>query len=75
MIAAAKAELRKLLQRLETELGDQFYLVGDFSLVDAALIPRLTRLEGFGVIPDDSLPRLGKYIERMKERPSVKAIL
>ncbi|MEX0803052.1 MAG: glutathione S-transferase family protein [Candidatus Binatia bacterium] len=75
VIAAAKAELRKLLQRLETELGDQSYLVGDFSLADAALIPRFTRLEGFGVIPDDSLPRLGKYIERMKERPSVKAIL
>ena len=75
VIAAAKAELRKLLLRLETELGNQSYLVGDFSLADAALIPRFTRLEGFGVIPDDSLPRLGKYIERMKERPSVKAIL
>jgi hypothetical protein len=39
------------------------------------LIPRFTRLEGFGVLPDASLPRLGKYLQRMKDRPSVKTIL
>ena len=61
--------------RLENEIGAQQYLMGDFSLVDADLLPRFTRLEGFGVLPDPSLPRLGKYLERMKARPSVKAIL
>ena len=71
----AKGDLKKLLQRLENDIDDQPYLVGDFSLVDADLIPRFTRLEGFGVLPDPSLPRLGKYLERMKARPSVKAIL
>jgi len=71
----AKSDLKKLLQRLENDIGDQSYLVGDFSLVDADLIPRFTRLEGFGVLPDPSLPRLGKYLDRMKARPSVKAIL
>ena len=75
VIDGAKNDLRKLLQRFEDEIGDQQYLMGDFSLVDADLIPRFTRLEGFGVLPDPSLPRLGKYIERMKTRPSVKAIL
>ena len=75
VIDTAKSDLRKLLQRLEDELGDQSYLVGDFSLVDADLLPRFTRLEGFGVLPDPSLPRLGKYLQRMKDRPSVKAIL
>ena len=75
VIAGAKSELKKLLQRFEDEIGDQQYLVGDFSLVDADLLPRFTRLEGFGVLPDPSLPRLGKYLERMKARPSVKAIL
>jgi len=75
IIASAKSELKKLLQRFEDEIGDQQYLVGDFSLVDADLLPRFTRLEGFGVLPDPSLPRLGKYLERMKARPSVKAIL
>jgi glutathione S-transferase len=75
IIDGAKSDLKKLLQRFEDELGDQQYLLGDFSLVDADLIPRFTRLEGFGVLPDASLPRLGKYLERVKARPSVKAIL
>jgi glutathione S-transferase len=75
VIDSAKSDLKKLLQRFENEIGDQQYLMGDFSLVDADLIPRFTRLEGFGILPDPSLPRLGKYMERMKARPSVKAIL
>ncbi len=75
IIDGAKSELLKLLQRFEDELGDQRYLLGDFSLVDADLIPRFTRLEGFGVLPDPSLPRLAAYLERMKARPSVKALL
>ena len=75
VIDSAKGDLKKLLQRFEDELGDQQYLLGDFSLVDADLIPRFTRLEGFGVLPDPALPRLGKYLERMKARPSVKALL
>ena len=75
VIDGAKSDLKKLLQRFEDELGEQQYLLGDFSLVDADLIPRFTRLEGFGVLPDPSLPRLGKYLERMKARPSVKALL
>jgi glutathione S-transferase len=75
VIDGAKNDLKKLLQRFESELGDQQYLTGDFSLVDADLLPRFTRLEGFGVLPDPSLPRFGKYMERMKARPSVKAVL
>jgi glutathione S-transferase len=75
VIDGAKSDLKKLLQRFENEIGNQEYLIGHFSLVDADLIPRFTRLEGFGVLPDPSLPRLGKYMERMKARPSVKAIL
>lgn len=75
IVDAAKKELSKLLQRFENELGDQQYLLGDFSLVDADLLPRFTRLEGFGVLPDPALPRFAKYMERMKARPSVKAVL
>jgi glutathione S-transferase len=73
-IDQAKQELKNLLQRLEREIGDQPYFAGDFSLVDAALIPRFLRMEGMGVLPDPSLSRLGAWLKRMKERPSVKAI-
>jgi glutathione S-transferase len=75
IIDGAKSDLRNLLRRFEDEIGDQSYLLGDFSLVDADLIPRFTRLEGFGILPEPTLPRLGKYMERMKARPSIKAIL
>ena len=75
VIATAQTELRKLLQRLEDEIGAQSYLVGDFSLADAALIPRFIRLEAFGVLPNKSLSRLTSYVERMKQRSAIKAIL
>jgi glutathione S-transferase len=75
IIDGAKSDLKRLLKRFEEELGDQEYLVGEFSLVDADLLPRFSRLEGFGVLPDPSLPRVGKYLERVKARSSVKATL
>jgi glutathione S-transferase len=73
-IDKAKQELKNLLQRFEREIGDYKYLAGDFSLVDAALIPRFIRMEGMGIFPDASLSRLGGWLKRMKERPSVKTI-
>jgi glutathione S-transferase len=75
VIETSKSQLKTLLQRFESELGDKPYLTGEFSLVDADLLPRFTRLEGFGVLPDPTLPRLGKYLERMKSRPAVQAVL
>jgi len=74
-IESAKKELRELLQRFERDMGNQPYLAGDFSLLDAALIPRFLRMENFGVLPDASLPKLGQWLRRMKERPSVRAIM
>ena len=74
-IEKARKDLKSLLQRFEREIGDQPYLAGDFSLLDAALIPRFLRLEGMGVLPDPSLPRVGQWLNRMKERPSVRAIM
>ncbi|HEY3305844.1 MAG TPA: glutathione S-transferase family protein [Candidatus Binatia bacterium] len=74
-IDKAKSDLKNLLQRLEREIGSEPYLAGEFSLVDAALIPRFIRMEGMGGLPDASLPKLGAWLKRMKERPSVKTIL
>ncbi len=75
VIDGAKKDLKNLLQRFEREIGDQLYLAGEFSLLDADLIPRFMRLEGFGVLPDPALPQLGKWLERTKQRPSVRAII
>ena len=65
--------LRGLLQYLEDEIRDKPYFMGDFTLLDIALITRFLRMEFFGVLPTPSLPRLGAWLQRMKERPSVKA--
>ncbi len=75
LIESARQELKHLLGRFERELGDQPYLAGEFSLVDAALIPRFVRLVGMGVLPDPALPKVGAWLERMKQRPSVQKIL
>lgn len=67
--------LRDLLQYLETALDDENFFLGDFSLTDIAIVPRALRMETYGALPAPSLPRLGAWLQRMKERPSVKRIL
>lgn len=67
--------LRHLLQYLEEALGDKPYFLGEMSLTDIDLLPRFLRMESYGAIPTPSLPRLTAWLQRMKERPSVKSIL
>ncbi len=75
VISDRRSELLQKLQYLESELGDKPYMLGEFSLVDIDIFPRFPRMESFGVIPSPSLPRLSAWYERMKQRPSVQAIL
>lgn len=75
VVSEVSQELKKLLQRLENEIGNQPFLAGDFSLVDAAVIPRFLRLEAWGPLADPALPRLISWLERMKRRPSVQKII
>ncbi len=73
LIEETTQQLRELLQYLENALGDKAYFMGEFTLLDIALVPRFLRMESFGVLPATSIPRLGTWLQRMKERPSVKA--
>jgi glutathione S-transferase len=75
VIEEGKKTLKELIQPFEDEIGDQEYLAGAFSLLDADLIPRFVRYEEWGLIPDPSFPKLGQWLKRMKERPSVRVIL
>ena len=74
-LAAAKALFVEQLQPLERELEGRDYMAGEFSLLDAAHVPRIMRHVEWGVLPDPSLPLLQAWYERMKARPSVRAIL
>ena len=75
MIDEKRRTLGKLLEYLEEALGDKPYFLGDFSLTDIAVIPRFLRMETYGAMPAPTLPKLGQWLERMKERSSVQAIL
>lgn len=75
ILAETRKELIARLQYLEEALGDKPYFLGDFSLTDIDMVPRFPRMEQYGVMPSPSLPKLGAWFARMKERPSVKSIL
>jgi glutathione S-transferase len=75
VVEAKRQGLRELLRYLEDELNDKPYFLGGLSLTDIDVLPRFLRMETYGALPTPSLPRLGAWLERMKQRPSVKAIL
>ncbi len=75
MMEEKRRTLRSLLTYLEEALGNQPYLLGDLSLSDIDILPRFLRMETYGVIPSPSLPRLTTWLQRMKDRPSVRSIL
>ena len=77
VIDDAVRNLVNLFQRFEEEIAENSYLAGDFSLLDAALIPRYLRMEKWavGIFPNSSLPRMGAWLQRMKERPSMQTFL
>ena len=74
VIDEARTALKKMLQRLENDLEEKPYLAGDFSLLDAAVVPRFLRLAVWEAITPE-LPRLSGWLERMKGRSSVQKII
>ena len=75
VVEEKREALRRLLQYLEDALGDKLYFLGEISLTDIDLLPRFLRMESYGALPAPSLPRLNAWLQRIKERPSVKTIL
>jgi glutathione S-transferase len=75
VLEETRRSLRALLQYLEDALGDKPYFLGGLSLCDIAIVPRFLRMETYGALPAPALPRLNGWLQRMKERPSVKQIL
>ena len=74
-IENSRNRLRELLVYLENALGEREYFLGELSLADIAIAPRFLRAETYGALPAPTLPRLSAWLERLKQRPSVKAIL
>ena len=70
-----REELGTLLQYLEDALRGKSYFLDEFSLADIAIVPRFLRMETYGALPAPNLPGINGWLERIKERPSVQAIL
>jgi glutathione S-transferase len=66
--------LRNLLEYLDAALGDKAYFLGEFSLTDIDIFPRFLRMETYGALPASALSRINAWLQRMKERPSIKAV-
>jgi glutathione S-transferase len=75
IIEEKRRELRHLMRYLEDALGDKPYFLGELSLTDIDLLARFFRFEDYGALPDPSLPRLNAWLQKMKQRPSVKPLL
>jgi maleylacetoacetate isomerase len=67
-------EVERGLARLEASLAGKEYLVGSFSLADVAFAPRVLVLPQLGVDVDPRLRQVIAWIERLRERPSVKTL-
>ena len=67
-------ELARGLARLEMQFGGKEYLVGQFSIADIAFVPGVLILSRLGVEVDPRLRQVPGWIERLRERPSVKAL-
>jgi len=75
MMEEKRKTLRNLLQYLEDALGENPYFLGEISLTDFDVLPRFLRMESYGALPHGSLPHINAWLERMKQRPSVKSML
>ena len=74
LVEKSREVLRELLCYLDQELEGKDYFLGAMTLADIDLITRFLSLECYGAMPAPSLPRLGRWMDGMKERPSVQAI-
>jgi glutathione S-transferase len=69
-----RTDLLRVLEFLERYLEGKEYIAGAFSLADLAFAPRLLILPNLGVEIPVRLKNVLAWIERLKQRPSVKQL-
>jgi glutathione S-transferase len=73
-VRRAREEVERALTHLNACLGEGPYLVGEFSIADAAFAPRLMVLQAVGVELKPEWDPLRRWIERLAQRPSIRAL-
>jgi glutathione S-transferase len=74
LLEESKEELKEQLRRLEEVLDGQDYLVGGYSLADAAFTPRVAILDSLSIQVPPEFRNVNQWIRRIKARPSYQAL-
>jgi glutathione S-transferase len=72
-VEKSKEKLRGYLDTLNQEMRGKQYLVGEYSLADITYIPFFCRLQRYQTTIGSDLPYLQAWMERLLERPIVRA--
>jgi glutathione S-transferase len=72
-VEKSSQELRQYLETLNREMRGREYIVEDYSLADITYIPFFVRRERYKATIDDSLPYLKAWMDRLLDRPLVRA--
>lgn len=70
-----RGEILEQLEVIDRELAGKDYLLGEFTLADAAVAPRLFRLAGLKIEVPAKMGNLRRYMETLRARKSVKEAL
>ena len=66
-------ELRTYLENLNRQMEGREYIANEYSLADITYIPFFVRRERYQVVIGDDLPHLKAWMDRLLERPAVRA--
>ena len=72
-VEKSKERLRGYLANLNEEMRGKNYLAGAYSLADITYIPFFCRLQRYQTTIGNDLPHVKAWMERLLERPAVRA--
>ena len=73
-VKRSREEIERALVFLNSQLGEQPFLGGDFSVADAAFAPRMMVLRAVGIELKPQWEPLRRWIDRLAERPSLQKL-
>lgn len=72
-VEKSKERLRGYLENLNREMRERHYIAGEYSLADITYIPFFCRLQRYQTTIGNDLPYLRAWMERLLDRPAVRA--
>ena len=70
----SREEIERALAHLNSLLGEQQFLAGEFSVADAAFAPRMMVLRAVGIELKPQWEPLKRWIDRLAERPTLQKL-